>query len=260
MKKNLKYMGTAVSDIGIIKKTNQDSLCLKIADTKEKGQVVMAVICDGMGGLEKGEVASAEVVRAFSKWFETKLPERLYDYSWNSLINEWKNMIKNLNQKIMDYGKKEQVNLGTTVTAMLIIEGQYMIVHVGDTRIYEIYESLEQLTEDQTFIAREMKLGNMTAKQAAVDSRRNMLLQCVGASKTVIPQVIKGEIKEEAVYLLCSDGFRHVVTEEELVKQFLSSELTTTEIMSQRSREMIEVIKQRKERDNISVLLLKSVK
>lgn len=49
----MQYLGSAVTDVGIIKKTNQDSLCVKIADTKEKGEVAMAVICDGMGGLSK---------------------------------------------------------------------------------------------------------------------------------------------------------------------------------------------------------------
>ena len=61
------------TDVGIRKETNQDSMCVKQAET-EKGQILLAIICDGMGGLEKGEVASATVINAFSAWFEEELP------------------------------------------------------------------------------------------------------------------------------------------------------------------------------------------
>lgn len=66
----MNYIGTAVTDIGISKKTNQDSVCVKIAESEKHGQVAMVVLCDGMGGLAKGELASATVIRAFSKWFD----------------------------------------------------------------------------------------------------------------------------------------------------------------------------------------------
>lgn len=253
----MKYVGTAASDVGIVKRTNQDSICLKIANTAEHGQIVMAAICDGMGGLEKGEVASASVIRACSDWFDKVLPVWLTSYSWNALANEWDSMIKNLNYKIIDYGKKCHVNLGTTVTVILIIEAKYMIVHVGDTRVYEINNSLNQLTEDQTYIAQEIKLGNMTEEQAEKDSRRNMLLQCVGASKTVSPEITFGEVRSGTVFLLCSDGFRHVLTKEEIYEQFKFEGLETMEAMEQQSQQMIEMVKQRKERDNISVVVVK---
>ena len=64
------------TDTGIRKKTNEDSLCLKLADTA-LGKVALAVVCDGMGGLSKGEVASASVVKAFSNWFDAELPALL---------------------------------------------------------------------------------------------------------------------------------------------------------------------------------------
>lgn len=60
------------SEVGIKKSVNQDSLCIKNARLNNH-DVLMAVVCDGMGGLSKGELASASVIRAFSKWFETEM-------------------------------------------------------------------------------------------------------------------------------------------------------------------------------------------
>ena len=78
----MKFNVAIHTDVGIRKETNQDSLCLKQAET-DKGVILLAIICDGMGGLEKGEVASATVITAFSKWFETELTDNPYDVRTN---------------------------------------------------------------------------------------------------------------------------------------------------------------------------------
>ena len=69
----MKLLSAACSDRGIKKKINQDSLLVRSAMTKE-GEILLAAVCDGMGGLEKGEVASGEVIRALARWFEETLP------------------------------------------------------------------------------------------------------------------------------------------------------------------------------------------
>ena len=70
------------TDVGIKKKTNQDSLAIKIADTPN-GQVVFSLVCDGMGGLAKGEVASKEVITAFCNWFDTQFVEMVDNNSFS---------------------------------------------------------------------------------------------------------------------------------------------------------------------------------
>ena len=255
----MKYFGAAVSDVGIVKKTNQDSVCVKIAQTADKGQVAMVVMCDGMGGLEKGEFASAYVIETLSAWFEKELPSRLPAYSWDNLSREWVGMVTEMNQRLLDYGKTIHVNLGTTLSALLIIEEKYMIVHVGDSRIYKIKSKVEPLTEDQTFIHREISRGAMTLEQAKLDSRRNMLLQCVGASKVVEPEISFGEVPGESVFVLCSDGFWHVWEEQELYEALkpdcILEEKKTEKILT----EMVETVKSRNEKDNITVIVLKCV-
>lgn len=253
------YFGSASTDVGIVKKTNQDSACVKIAEFDGKGQVAMIVVCDGMGGLAKGELASATVIRRCCSWFKRELPKKINSYSWQALGDEWTRLVREQNQKILDYGKKIGSNVGTTLSAMLIIEGKYMIVHVGDSRVYEITNTVNQLTEDQTFIRREIKAGRMTPEEAAVHPKRNMLLQCVGASREVNPDVIFGTVAPNTVYMLCSDGFRHVLRDSEISESFSPMNLNSIEAMKQNGDYLIDVVKKRNERDNITVALLKSV-
>ena len=72
------FLSVLHSDVGIKKNTNQDSVLIKVAST-DYGEVMLAVVCDGMGGLAKGEVASAALIKAFSDWFEQEFPEILYN-------------------------------------------------------------------------------------------------------------------------------------------------------------------------------------
>ena len=255
----MKYFGSASTDVGIVKSTNQDSVCLKIADFDSKGQVAMAVICDGMGGLAKGELASKTVICRFSNWFEKELPKLINSYTKEKISSEWTRIIREQNQRILNYGTQTSVNLGTTLSVILIIEGSYIIAHVGDSRIYEISDSVKQLTEDQTFINREIKAGRMTPQEAAVHPKRNMLLQCVGASHEVDPDVLYGTVAPNTVFMLCSDGFRHVLTDAEIFENFNPSNINSKETMKQNSDYLIDVVKKRNERDNITVALLKSV-
>ena len=253
----MKYTATADTDIGISKSTNQDSVLIKHAALESGEEVLMAIVCDGMGGLSKGELASATVIRAFAKWFDEELPFELKNPDLRVIGSKWSLMLKNLNTKILEYGTKYGISLGTTFSGILFLNDRYVIVHVGDTRVYKIDAQLNQLTEDQTFIAREIKRGTMTPEQAKTDKRRNLLLQCVGASRNVEPQVIYGAA-EKGTYMLCSDGFRHEVTPQEIFDNLRPINLMNKMSMHSNAKYLIEQVKARNERDNISVILIKA--
>ena len=252
----MRFMATADTDVGISKKTNQDSVLIKHAST-DVGEVLMAVICDGMGGLSKGELASATVIREFSKWFDEELPYELENLDMQIIGAKWALLLKELNTKILDYSQSIGGDgVGTTFSGILFVDDKYVIAHVGDTRVYHIGASLSQLTTDQTFIAREISRGTMTLEQAKTDKRRNMLLQCVGASRVVEPQVICGTT-EKGAYMLCSDGFRHEVTEDEIYESLNPINLMNKNAMHNNAKYLIEQVKSREEKDNISVILIK---
>ena len=251
----MRFIATADTDIGISKNTNQDSLLIKHAKT-DIGEVLMAIVCDGMGGLSKGEVASATVIREFADWFENELPFELENADMQIIGSKWSLMLKDLNIKISEYGSEIGSSLGTTFSGILFIEDKYVLVHVGDSRIYHIGNSLNQLTTDQTFVAREISRGTMTPEQAKTDKRRNLLLQCVGASKVVEPQIICGNT-DKGAYMLCSDGFRHEISEAEIYESLNPVNLVKKEAMHSNVKYLIEQVKLRHERDNISVILVK---
>ena len=217
----------------------------------------MAIICDGMGGLSKGELASATVIRAFSKWFDESLPYELNDVNMDVIGGKWSLILKDLNVKIAEYGKSIDESLGTTFSGILFAGGQYVIVHVGDSRVYRIGSSMRQLTTDQTFVAREISRGTLTLEQAKTDKRRNLLLQCVGASEIVEPQVLYGKT-EKGAYMLCSDGFRHEITEKEMYELLNPINLMNKQAMHNNTKYLIEQVKARKEKDNISAILIKA--
>lgn len=254
----MNFIVSARTDIGITKTTNQDSLSIRVVNTPQ-GRMVLAVLCDGMGGLDKGEVASATVIRAFDNWLHTELPQLSNAPIEDSIIRaQWNNLITQQNILIKSYGARQGVRLGTTVVAMLITQDRYYILNVGDSRAYEISDDIKQITNDQTFVAREIALGNMTEEQALVDERRNVLLQCVGASDEVYPDMFFGEPKSNAVYMLCSDGFRHEISAGEIFEQLNPNVLFDENMMNTHAEALIELNKARKERDNISVALIRT--
>lgn len=253
----MRFIATADTDIGISKDTNQDSVLIKhaMADGKE---MLLAVVCDGMGGLSKGELASATVIRAFAKWFDEELPYELENVDLQVIGAKWSLLLKELNAQILEYSKENGIEgVGTTFSGILFIDDQYVIGHVGDTRIYHIGSSMTQLTTDQTFVAREISRGTMTLEQAKTDKRRNLLLQCIGASKVVEPQIICGKT-EKGAYMLCSDGFRHEITEAEIYESLNPINLMNKDAMHNNAKYLIEQNKSREEKDNISVLLIKA--
>lgn len=249
------FLATAETDVGTSKVTNQDSICIKVAETPH-GQIAMAIICDGMGGLAKGELASATVVRAFEDWFVRELPDHMEYFRWDYISEEWTHIIKKLNRTIGDFGRYYGLSLGTTITAMLLFREKYLIAHVGDSRAYEVTDKLKQLTEDHSVVGREVKRGAMTSEEAEHDPRRNVLTQCVGASKAVVPEVIRGDLRAGVSYLLCSDGFRHEVREWEIAETVRPETARTAEEMKQGLRKLIDLAMSRGETDNISALLI----
>jgi len=252
----MRFIATADTDIGISKDTNQDSVLIKHAKADGK-EVLLAIVCDGMGGLSKGEVASATVIKAFGKWFDEELPYELEEVDMQVIGAKWSLLLKELNAQILEYSKEHSIEgVGTTFSGILFIDDQYVIGHVGDSRVYHIGASLTQLTTDQTFVAREITRGTMTLEQAKTDKRRNLLLQCVGASKVVDPQIVCGKT-EKGAYMLCSDGFRHEISEAEIYESLNPINLMNKDAMHNNAKYLIELNKSREEKDNISVLLIK---
>jgi serine/threonine protein phosphatase PrpC len=253
----MNYLTAVHTDIGIKKKTNQDSALILEAES-DVGNILLTVICDGMGGLAKGEVASSAVIRAFSQWFENELPSILtLENPKDRIFSSWEKIALNCNEKIASYGKSQGVSMGTTLIAVLFFKDDYYIINIGDSRAYCISDNLYQLTKDQTFIQREMDMGRMTYEQAQSSPQRNVLLQCIGASNIIEPDFFTGKIIAGQVFMLCSDGFRHIISEAEIYERFNPYNLINEQAMKDNAVYLTELNKYRQEQDNITVLLVK---
>jgi serine/threonine protein phosphatase PrpC len=252
------FVVTYHTDVGIKKKTNQDSLLIEAVGNADE-EVMLALLCDGMGGMDKGELASATVIRAFDNWLKHTYTQKGAGWSTDDIKSQWTAIFHKANTALMEYGRDQNIQLGTTATALLLhSDGRYVIGHIGDTRIYGIGERhVSQMTEDHTFVAREIRRGNMTPEQAAIDSRRNVLLQCIGVNEFVEPQLLSGKSPYEG-WLLCSDGFRHVLTEAELEQYICGAARASESEMKSTLIDLVELNKARLETDNISAIWIRT--
>ncbi len=253
----MNYVVESISDIGIKRKSNQDSFCYELAQYQGQ-QLAYLVICDGMGGFAKGEIASAEVLTTFDDWFRKRMPEILEaGFSAEALREEWYSMAAAENLRISEYAEANRLKMGTTLTAALFLGEQYYILHVGDCRLYEIRESeVLQLTHDHTVTQREIDNGELSPQDAERDSRQHILLQCLGAGRAIAPDFVVGTIRSGSSYLLCSDGFRHKFSKEEMQKQLNAQNNSTKKKIQKNLTTAIEQIKDRGETDNITAGLL----
>ena len=103
----MEYIATYHTDVGTRKETNQDSLAIKVVNTKE-GNVAFAIVCDGMGGLAKGEVASKEVIEAFCTWFDDTLVDEIQNgtFTEQNLVSQWDDIIQIQNRRLGAYGEE----------------------------------------------------------------------------------------------------------------------------------------------------------
>lgn len=252
----MEIISNFVSDKGLRKENNQDSLCIKIAKTPI-GYVLMSVLCDGMGGLNNGEIASALAVETYATWFDTKLSALLQPFSLDILKNQLQEQMVEANERIIAYGRTHGIRLGTTCSVLVLIDHYfYILIHIGDTRVYELREEIKLMTRDHTLVEREVILGRLTPEEAENDNRHNILLQCLGDRKAIHPDLQVGEVKMNSVFLLCSDGFYRKTTTMEMTK-LLPANIHTEEDICATIKQMTLKCREKWEKDDITAIGIK---
>lgn len=116
-----------------------------------------------------------------------------------------------------------------------------------------------QLTRDHSLVGQEVEAGRLTPEEAEQDCRRNVILQCIGTGREPKPDFLIGRTEVDTTYLLCSDGFRHKLTPEELETYFFPEQLDDPVQMKERQRILTDLVKERGERDNITVITVKTI-
>jgi serine/threonine protein phosphatase PrpC len=255
----------AHTDVGLRKKVNQDSYTATNFDSPD-GSVVLAIVCDGVGGAQQGEYASQYAIAKFEKWAEENLDSVIVEKNGRLYINSvmveihWTRLIEHINKHLVDYGVQNGIQVGSTITGALMTEYDFHCVNVGDSRMYQIKNdgktppAMYQITDDHTWVNMQIKLGKLTEAEAENHPNGSLLLQSLGITGAVSPEYFHGTINVGDCFVFCSDGFRHIITGDEIMNEVVSSPGTQ---FDQALERLIELNKSRQEMDNITAVAVR---
>ena len=207
----------ALTDPGLVRTENQDSLLVRIGEGPW-GYFGLFVVADGMGGAAGGRQAARMAVQACEDWWNQELSEAylVRPEGTQALVCRSLSLrLQRLNREVEALGSELQARTGTTLSALFLTAGGYGLLHVGDGRVYSAAGALRQLTADDTYVAEQLRRGALTAAQARSHPMGHVLIRCVGAPGELRLQQSVGPATDGA-FLLCSDGFYQTLSDEEL--------------------------------------------
>lgn len=179
-------------------RVNQDALLLQQVLTRG-GRVLMAAVCDGMGGISAGEEASAYVADQLREWFYGELLYMLRQRKRFWVIRRsLDRLVFHMQGQLKRYAAAEEISLGTTMTVMVLVEKTYLLWHLGDSRAYRLRGGhMEQITTDHVH-------------------EGEKLTKCLGSFGYFKPEHKMGSLRRGEGALLCTDGFRRRISKQEL--------------------------------------------
>ncbi|MBO5856644.1 MAG: Stp1/IreP family PP2C-type Ser/Thr phosphatase [Clostridia bacterium] len=201
----------AFTDTGRVREMNQDAF--KTGIFKESG--VWAVVCDGMGGVKGGQIASEICVNEVSKHIEKGYRKNM---SMKSVKNLLVSAITAANIKVFETAEenKEYLGMGTTIVAVVILNGFAAVAHVGDSRAYFISDEIKQITRDHSVVQYLIDIGRITPEQAKTHPDRNVITRAVGVSSEVDVDVEIIPINQGQKILICTDGLYEYISDSEM--------------------------------------------
>ena len=244
----LKAKAAAKSDVGLVRRSNQDSFGID----EDHG---LYVVCDGMGGLAGGEVASHLAVQTFLSAAKTELSATGAlngQRNGNSLMRAAR--AANRAVRMRAAYDTQYRGMGTTLVALRVDGASLSVLNVGDSRAYLVRAgAVRQLTEDHSYVAESVKRGLMTPEQAEVSHLQSVITRAIGADDELEPDLFEEMLEEGDTVLLCSDGLTRHVTDEQIGEVLSRPEQSAVESC----RVLIEMAKDGGGSDNITCLVLR---
>lgn len=205
---------------GSVRTNNEDSAVFAVpADAEERrDRGILAVLADGAGGHGFGEIASRLAVDTAERWFRrAELSAPPNQILWRAFSEA--------NLAVYDQGmltKGDERRMATTMTALLVRGGEVFVGHVGDCRAYHVHQGrIERLTSDHSYVGMQVKMGLISAREAATSDMRTMLTRLVGQNPTLQVDFNKAPIHEGDVLVQCCDGIHGCITESEICETVL---------------------------------------
>ncbi len=237
---------------GMVRSHNEDSIA---ADAG----IGLAVLADGMGGYNAGEVASGIAVAMITTEIKKALGGEnggLPNGGIESLVGEHVGQASAAIYKAAQ-SQPQYSGMGTTLVVALWHDNRIVVGHVGDSRLYRLRgESFEQVTRDHSLLQEQIDSGMITREQARHSQNKNLVTRAVGIDPEVETEVHTYPVKPGDIYLLCSDGLNDMVSDEDI-------QLTLSSLQANLPLAAEQLVQQANDnggRDNVSVILVRVLK
>lgn len=209
--KKVRLKAAGISDIGVCKRKNEDSLTYRISVENNQTAGIFAV-ADGVGGLAKGDIASRTAISGINQWWEQVFRGNRQDKKL--LVHSLLQKLGELNHEIIDLSERYEERMATTLSVLLLHEDDFIVAHVGDSRIYRvrgrIQAGITQITKDHSCYV-ERQVDGRTVK-------KSVLTQWLGNKERFQYYSDLSQIKKNDIFIICSDGIYKRVSQEQILK------------------------------------------
>ncbi len=235
-------------DTGRARSNNEDSVAVDETNA-------LAVLADGMGGYNAGEVASGMATAFISSELGRWLAEAADRATDQEVKRAMDICVDNANRAIFNAANAnpQYAGMGTTLVVAVFRETQLRLGHVGDSRTYRWREGeLMQITRDHSLLQEQIDAGLITAEQAAFSANKNLVTRAVGVEDTVLLETHLHETQVGDVYLMCSDGLSDML-DDAMIARLLQSNLA----LPSAGQALIDAANDAGGKDNISLILVR---
>ncbi|MBR4073074.1 MAG: Stp1/IreP family PP2C-type Ser/Thr phosphatase [Clostridia bacterium] len=207
-------------DIGKVRHSNQDAF---FTGELSDGSAI-AIVCDGMGGANAGNVASETAVKGISEYILKSYRTSMEPEDIAKMFN---NAISSANIEIYDLSLKspELRGMGTTTVVALVRENFAVIAHVGDSRAYLVGDEISQLTRDHSIVQKLIEDGELTPDEAKVHPRKNVITRALGAEEDVVSDCDIIDFEDGQSLLICTDGLSNFVESADIFNTFKTNNI-----------------------------------
>jgi PPM family protein phosphatase len=202
----------AASNPGPVREQNEDAVFFGAAGASDDGDLMLLAIADGMGGYQRGEVASEMAIEA--------LKERFSTIDSDDLVLMLKQAFRQANERIFEGGSAngEHNMMGTTLVAGVVRGTEIAIGNVGDSRAYLVRaNTLTQVTNDHSLVAEQVAMGAMTQAEARESHHKNIITRALGHRQRVDVDVFELTLLPEDRLLFSTDGLHDYIEEDEVI-------------------------------------------
>ena len=245
----LDYRFCARTDCGRVRSNNEDA----VAAAPDSG---LAILADGMGGYNAGEVASSmatTLIRdSMARWLAKAGPHA----QTTDVRKALEASVQEANLAILDASlqQPQYAGMGTTLVVGVFLGERLVLGHIGDSRCYRLrHGNLQQITRDHSWLQEQVDAGLMTPQEAARSGNRNLVTRALGVDADTHVEINEFQVEPQDLFLLCSDGLTDMVEDHELLL------LATAPLsIEEKAALMIDTANALGGRDNISVLLVQA--